>query len=113
MSLASRLDKSLSLGVQAAVTDAIGGFTNSFSNSLTGVACCIYPATSRTIYDYARQDIVAEFEVITDVDIGAAAGNIITIAAKTYEVQGYKPFSALKFRGPQVFQTVTGRRNQT
>jgi len=97
MPLTDLLDKT------ATVTLAGGGSPDSGSP----VPCTIAPADYRTVSEYAQQGITAVYLVYSAVDLGAAAGDHLTIDGTTYPVVAVRCFANAMI-GPPVFVTVCG-----
>jgi hypothetical protein len=92
MPLTDLLDKTVT------VTLAGGGSPDSGSP----VPCTIAPADCRTVSEYAQQGITAVYLVYSAVDLGAAAGDHLTIDGTA--VRSF----ANAMIGPPVFVTVCG-----
>lgn len=106
-------DKTLLHERESRSLDAIGG-TLSTWGTVSGhesVACAVWPASVSTVREFGREDMLAEYEIATEVDLGSALGDRLTIGGKIFNVLGYKPFSNVNM-GPEVFVTVCGKRNQ-
>jgi hypothetical protein len=70
-------------------------------------ACSIAPADWRTVAEYAQQGVTAAFLVYSAVDLGAAAGDQLTIDGQTYPVVAVRSFENSNI-GPAVFVTICG-----
>jgi hypothetical protein len=73
----------------------------------TAFSCTIAPADYRTVSEFAQQGITAAFLVYSAADLGAAAGDHVTIDGTTYPVVAVRSFGNAMI-GPPVFVTVCG-----
>ena len=73
----------------------------------TAFPCTIAPADYRTVSEYAQQGITAAYLVYSADDLGAGAGDHVTIDGITYPVVAARSFTNAMI-GPPVFVTVCG-----
>lgn len=78
---------------------------------LTGVRACRIPVSADSQAQFSREDIVANYEWVTETDVGATTQDRVVSDGKYYEVLGYKEFNS-PFSGRVLYVTITGRRNQ-
>jgi hypothetical protein len=97
MPLTNLLDKTATVHRAGAASPATG----------TPPPCAIAPADWRTVAEYAQQGISAAFLIYSAVDLGAAAGDQVTVDGKTYPVLAVRSFSNSAF-GAAVYVTVCG-----
>ena len=101
MSIALLLDKT------ATVSPAGGGGGGGVLPS--PIPCCVAPADSRTVLEYAQQGISCANVIYSATDLGAQAGDHVTVAGISYPVVAVRSFDNSHF-GPQIFVTVCGAR---
>jgi hypothetical protein len=71
------------------------------------IACTIAPADWRTVAEYAQQGVTAVYVIYSAVDLGAVAGDHVSVGGKAYPVVGVRSFSNA-IVGTAVFVTVCG-----
>lgn len=76
MSLASLLDRSLTLERPSVAADGSGGALRSFSAVVIAIPCAISPARASVVTDYARRDMVVDYHVYTTADLDTLAGGV-------------------------------------
>ena len=81
-----------------------GGATPDIASPLP---CTIAPADLRTVMEYAQQGVTAVHLVYSAVDLGAAAGDHVTIDGTSYPVVAVRAFANSAI-GPPVYVTVCG-----
>jgi hypothetical protein len=97
MNIAKLLDKT------ATVVPAGPGGTG----TRPALPCCISPADPATVIAYAQQGITCVNLIYTGVDLGAAVGDHITIAGKSYPVVAVRSFDNGNL-GVKLFVTACG-----
>lgn len=112
MAVSDLLNTSVAIQSRATTQDAIGGITAGDYTTRATAACAIWPASSKTVNDFARQDLVAQYEIATAVDVSGSAGDRAVVDGRTYNVIGYMRFENPIFGGSPLYLTVCGQRNQ-
>ena len=102
------LDKTLDLK-HSPGTNVGGHVVENFSTTQSSIPCCVYPVRSSTVRKYSSLMLDSGYEIITAVDIGATAGDIIIVAGQTYTVQGYEKYVHTAFGS--LYLTVTSLKN--
>jgi hypothetical protein len=69
--------------------------------------CTIAPADLRTVMEYAQQGLTAVHLVYSASDLGAVAGDHVTIDGTTYPVVTTRSFANASI-GPAIYVTVCG-----
>ncbi len=97
------------------VKDAIGSNVPTWAartiGGSTSVPCYFAPASTKTIQEFARNDMVVEYEVYTAIDVAATLADRLLKGGIYYNVIGYKPFTH-PTGGQSVYVTIVGKRNQ-
>jgi hypothetical protein len=111
MGLLNFLDKSVVLQTPQYGKDASGGPIANFVAS-PAVPCCVWPTSAQTKADFARRDLIADYQIATATDIDAAAGDVLTVAGRTYVCVGYERFEQAMLSVPTLYVTYATLRNQ-
>ena len=96
MSLTALLDRLLNYERQTPTADASGGTIRTFSAILTNVPCAIAPASASIAADYARRDMIVDYQVFTTTDLdtvvptGAKLGDRLTDGSVYYLIKAVK-----------------------
>lgn len=109
--LTDRLDKIMVIQSRGTAKDSVGAVTSVWSNRLTGVACAVWPASAKTVNDYARRDITAQYEIATAVDVSASANDRVVVDGRTHIVVGYERFENATLTTSKLYLVITGMRN--
>lgn len=114
MSLSDFLDKTLTLDRRANTKDDIGTpVAGGFSTIASGVACCLWPASARTVSEFAKRDMVVDHQIVTTTDIGARANDRITIGGGHYIVKAYSAYDNATISSSPLYMAAAEKRNQT
>ena len=96
MSLTSLLDRKLTLERQSVMPDASGGSSRTFAAIAIGVPCAVSPAAASVVADYARRDMIVNYQLYTTADLdtlasgGVGLGDRFVDASVYYLVKGVK-----------------------
>lgn len=71
MSLSSLLDQTMNLERATVTPDACGGSSRAYTQILAGIPVLAEPASTKTITDYARRDMLVNYSVYTTTDLDA------------------------------------------
>ena len=116
MSLTALLDQSLTLERQTVSADGSGGSMRSFSPILTGIPCMTQPATAKVVADYARLDMIVNYQVYTTTDLdtvvsgGVKLGDRFTDGSVYYLVKAVKKSADAKITNEVLYQMDCERR---
>jgi hypothetical protein len=112
MSLQTFLTRTCLVERLVAGSDATGAETSSWTARLTGIPCSIYPSGGgSTANNFARDDLVSNFTLITATDIQATSADRVTIDGLTYGVVGGAPYVESAISPGAVYTTSLFRRN--
>lgn len=109
--LIDRLDKTMLIQSRGTAKDSVGAITPTWTNRLSGVACAVWPASAKTVNDYARRDITAQYEMATATDVSASANDRVVVDGRTHVVVGYERFENATLSTPALYLVITGLRN--
>jgi len=112
VSLAARLDKTLTVQRRTDVKNSIGISVPSWSDRLSSIPCSIAPASASTRAEFSRPDIVVDSEIYTATDIAVTKQDRILLESDYYTVLGYKVFANARFSSTVVYVTAVTKRNQ-
>lgn len=77
---------------QDGAVDDLGAPSPNWSTIKKQVPCSIWPASPRVASEFARRDMLVDFQVATTDDISAKPQDRIIISGNTYVVLSYQPF---------------------
>lgn len=106
------LDKTMVIQSRSTAADSAGGLSTTWADRLTGIACSCWPARSNTVTQYAKRDLLAEYEFAVDSDVDASANDRIVVDGRTHIVIGYERYEQTALSISGVYIVVTGLRNQ-
>lgn len=93
-------DKTMTLQRQNGAQDAMGAPNPGYANVVTGVACALWPASPRTASEFARRDMVVDYQIATPTNIAAKTQDRVLIGTAYYVVISYQPFDNTEFGDP-------------
>jgi len=73
MSLSSLLDRKLTLERQTIAPDSSGGSVRTFAPIAVGIPCAVSPAAASVTADYARRDMIVNYQLYTTADLDSLA----------------------------------------
>lgn len=110
MALSDYLDQTVIVQSRGTAANAIGGISSVWTSRTTAIPCTFWPASSKSINTYARDDIKSMIEVATADYLQPSADDRALIGSTYYQVLGDLPYNNSNFSLSPVYVMVCGLR---
>jgi len=110
--LTNFLDKTMVIQSRSTAADSAGGLSPTWTSRLTDIPCSCWPASYQTRTDYAKRDLIAQYEFAVGSDVDCSANDRITVDGRTHTVIGYGRYEQASMPISPLYIVVTGLRNQ-
>jgi hypothetical protein len=87
------LDKSCVLKRQAVTKSAIGASSHTWPTTVATFKAAVWPSGDQLVRTFARRDLIGDTAIVTNIDHGAKATDIVEYGGEIYLVHGSHAFN--------------------